>query len=242
MMTHEEQIRARIGKAWKREEALLVRGRAKEEGRKLSSSPTIEMAKEICPGLFLSEKSQRRFWGNVLHLNECWIWCGHISLQGYGVFKTKGRPRNAHRLSYSLLIGKIPDGMHVCHTCDVRPCVNPMHLFLGTPLDNMRDMIIKGRANHLRGSERSSSKLTEIDAVEIYVSLLKQRELAVKYGVSDAVIRDIKKRKSWKLATADLGPPGKRVVYNRKIKPLPISATERILLEFQLNNKLSITV
>ena len=68
----------------------------------------------------------------------CWLWLGFISPDGYGT-------RLAHRRAWELARGPIPDGMLVCHRCDVRHCVNPDHLFLGTHLDNMRDMIRKGR-------------------------------------------------------------------------------------------------
>lgn len=77
----------------------------------------------------------------------CWLWLGAISATGYGYFDAREFPgeHRAHRISYRLHKGPIPDGLFVCHSCDQRSCVNPSHLWLGTALDNNRDMIAKGR-------------------------------------------------------------------------------------------------
>ena len=74
----------------------------------------------------------------------CWLWTGPSS-DGYGDFRIGGKRILAHRLSYELHIGPIPDGMFVCHKCDVRCCINPAHLFAGTSGDNALDMYAKGR-------------------------------------------------------------------------------------------------
>lgn len=79
--------------------------------------------------------------------NGCWLWLGLKNKGGYGSFRIKGKPRvkSAHRYSYELFNGPIKDGLFVCHECDIRNCVNPYHLWLGTHKDNMMDMIIKKR-------------------------------------------------------------------------------------------------
>jgi hypothetical protein len=101
----------------------------------------------------------QRFYEKVAYgLGECWYWVGFRNHLGYGVL---GRHR-AHRASWRLHIGPIPAGLMVLHSCDVRCCVNPEHLFLGTQTDNMRDMVAKGRhrTGDVSGERNPQSKLT----------------------------------------------------------------------------------
>lgn len=99
----------------------------------------------------------------------CWLWIGALTQSGYGKWPMNrtDKVRPAHRLSYTLYKGEIPTGLHVCHSCDVRCCVNPDHLFLGTHQDNMRDMTLKKRHNPLRGSLNSFALITEAQASHI---------------------------------------------------------------------------
>lgn len=82
----------------------------------------------------------------------CWLWLGPVKIgrrQGYGQFTLEGKTVGAHRAAWRLFRGTIPDGLFVCHKCDVRTCVNPDHLFLGTHVDNMVDMESKGRGKRI---------------------------------------------------------------------------------------------
>lgn len=72
----------------------------------------------------------------------CWLWTSGWDKAGYGQASDNVR---AHRLAWQMYFGEIPDGLLVCHSCDTPCCVNPSHLFLGTPHDNMRDKVSKGR-------------------------------------------------------------------------------------------------
>jgi len=81
---------------------------------------------------------------------SCWLWLGTKMTTGYGQFRLSPPKRatvGAHRMSWELYHGPIPDGMYVLHKCDVRACVRPDHLFLGSQKDNVHDMISKGRYN-----------------------------------------------------------------------------------------------
>jgi hypothetical protein len=96
-----------------------------------------------------------RFWARVRKGAGCWSWTGTVARVGYGVIGRGSRQEGlaySHRLAYVLLVGPIPEGLYVLHKCDNRRCVRPDHLFLGTHLDNVADMVRKGRHRYGRAA------------------------------------------------------------------------------------------
>lgn len=134
--------------------------------------------------------------------NGCWNWVGAKAGNGYGNIVNKTYKGYAHRLFYKLYKGEIPKGMYICHTCDNRSCVNPEHLFLGTPDDNTQDMMRKGRANPPSGERMATSKLTTEKVLAIKKEYKSgnytQNFLANIYGVSKSNISLIVNEKKWK--------------------------------------------
>lgn len=118
----------------------------------------------------------------------CWLWTGAATAKGYARTTFYGKNTSIHRLSYRTFKGDIPEGLFVCHRCDVRSCVNPDHLWLGTVKDNNRDALKKGR--NRPGTDR---KLTEDDVRFIRRSDLSIRSLAQRFSVSKPTIVNAQK-------------------------------------------------
>jgi hypothetical protein len=134
--------------------------------------------------------------------NECWIWIAGTRKNGKGVpyprHSVGDKSVGAHRFSYELINGKIPEGMYVCHKCDTPLCVNPNHLFIGTHNDNMKDMVEKKRSFKGRGENKKGlAKLTNEQVSKIRQSTLSQTKLGNIYGVSQTTIGRIKRGVSY---------------------------------------------
>lgn len=127
----------------------------------------------------------------------CWIWTGSPS-QKYPHLKIRGETIKAHIASYRHFHGVLPDGMLVCHKCDVTCCVNPGHLFAGTPKDNLDDMYRKGRQRPIMGEQINTAKLTKEQVLEIRATAGTLTDIAAQYGVSFQLVGLIRQRKVWK--------------------------------------------
>lgn len=143
--------------------------------------------------------------GEKFSINDdtgCWEWLGSENAQGYGRFKFCGKLVAAHRWSAQYLGGMKVAGRLVCHTCDKPYCVNPKHLFVGDPKDNMRDMKDKGRDNYDYGERHHASKLTDDIVLDMRASYaqgdITYKELANKHGVSISTVSQAIKRKTWR--------------------------------------------
>ena len=122
----------------------------------------------------------------------CHLWVGKTIPSGYGRFGCRG----AHRVAWELANGRpIPNGLWVLHKCDNPPCVNPKHLYVGTPADNSRDMVRRNRAK---------TKLTRKQVREVRrfpINGQYRRYIAKLYGVSVSAIDAIQKRRTWRHIT-----------------------------------------
>lgn len=148
-----------------------------------------------------------RFWEQVEKTESCWNWIGACGRGGYGAIGRefhgkKALTIRAHRASWEIHFGPIPDGMLVCHKCDNPPCVNPSHLFLGTHEDNAKDRSAKGR-NYTqcdnRGERGGNARLKESDIFHIRNSYPKIsiNELAAAYKMHPTHISMIIRRLRW---------------------------------------------
>ena len=149
----------------------------------------------------LSVSDAERFWAKVdaRGPDDCWPWKAGRLRQGYGVFSIQGKSLKAHRVALAFSGVVFPEHMLVCHHCDNPPCCNPAHLFVGTPLDNMRDKIAKGRHRGAHAGEgHHGARLTENDVRAIRSSGKPHRELASQYGVAVGTIAHIIHRERWR--------------------------------------------
>ncbi len=137
----------------------------------------------------------------------CWLWLGYVDDKdyalGYGTIAEASGSRRlyAHRLSYEMFRGPLKSGDHVCHTCDMPPCVNSDHLFVGTNDENRADSVRKGRT--ARGIRSGTAKLSEDDVRKILSDRRKLQDIADDFKISLEIVRAIKLRRLWRHIQVD---------------------------------------
>ena len=155
-----------------------------------------------------SRPIEDRFWEKVQKSDGCWTWQGCLDRRGYGQIARGGKfggNVKAHRLSYRIAHGDLPESAHVLHRCDNPACVRPDHLFLGTHTDNMRDMWAKNRGRcdgaGRSGEENGNHRLTSANVAEIirrHKGGEASRALAAEFGVSKTLVLMISAGKVWR--------------------------------------------
>ncbi len=155
----------------------------------------------------IDSELKERFWKNVdkKGVDECWPWTasangdGYKTGGGYGQLQKNRKKLKAHRISYEIHNGKIPDGKWVLHSCGKSLCVNPNHLYIGTHQDNVNDKQLHGTQN--RGTTHYKARLTEEQVQEIrwflFVDKIPREEIAEMYGMSEWAIYDIQRDRRW---------------------------------------------
>jgi hypothetical protein len=150
---------------------------------------------------------ETRFWNKVQKgtaehsKTECWLWTGAVTSNGYGNFSRDAKQQKAHRVAWELTNGRIPDGLYLCHHCDVKRCVRPDHLFLGTHTENMQDAVSKNQ--NAFGVRHGRRKLTEAQVREIretyqpWVRSRSLRALAKRFGVQVFTVSAIVNGQTW---------------------------------------------
>lgn len=148
------------------------------------------------------KKTEQDFWEKVNKNcpRGCWLWTASTSSDGYGKLQVDKKTTYAHRFSWELHNGPIPNGLLVLHECDVPACVNPKHLFLGDNQVNADDKTHKGRNNSPRGEDHGKSKLTD----EEVLNMREDRKngmtvinLIEKYGISKSTVYRAVNEESW---------------------------------------------
>jgi len=138
-------------------------------------------------------------------LDRCIRWAGFHGPTGYGKtpwsFSKRGNQQQAHRWVFEKFFGPIPRGVCVLHRCDVRDCINPRHLFLGTQAENVADCVGKGRARGAVGERNKKARLNAEQVIEIRrlaAAGVRQTEIAKTYDMDGASINHIVRRRNWR--------------------------------------------
>lgn len=139
---------------------------------------------------------ETRLWERVIAgAGGCILFVGSRRVSGHGQIHYAGRNRTAHQVAWELANGPIPVGKQINHTCDVAPCVNLRHLYLGTQQENISDAVTRGRS--VKGSATGTAVLTEDDALAIFRAPGRQIDIARDFGVSRSTVYMIKAGKNW---------------------------------------------
>lgn len=143
---------------------------------------------------------EQRFWEKVDRGNvgECWEWQAARGTKGYGQFWNGEYMDHAHRISYALDVRE-PGDLHVLHTCDNPPCVNPNHLYLGTNSDNQKDAFERGQKTHI-GEQNPSAKLTKDDVIDIKEMLdgsASYSDVMDEYDIGKTAVGQIARGETW---------------------------------------------
>ncbi len=145
------------------------------------------------PRIYTRIPIEERFWKFVVTGPDCWKWTGALANKGYGAINAggdRGRVMKAHRVSWKIHKGPIPEGLFVLHRCDNPPCTNPAHLFLGTNFDNVQDAVAKGRnkGGNPMGENHHRAKLSDAQILAIREEYRKGgkslKMIAIPYGVT----------------------------------------------------------
>lgn len=152
---------------------------------------------------YFFKQATKRFWKHTDKRSddECWLWRGPTVANNKGNIprgdiRMFGKHVKAHRFSYMIHNGEIPEGMIVLHSCDNSLCMNPKHLRLGTHEENMEDMTKKNRQS--KGEHRPLSKLTEDQVRAIRADTRNQYVIAAEYQITQGLVSAIKRRIRWK--------------------------------------------
>jgi len=131
-----------------------------------------------------------RFMQKVVFVDGHWLWTGRTDADGYGRFDHRGRTRRAHRLAYEWFTGPLAPGILALHTCHIRPCVCPDHLYAGSHHDNMRDKAKAGRS--ARQGRPKTARVPPAALTDIRGSRLSNRAVARKWGISASHVANIR--------------------------------------------------
>jgi len=138
--------------------------------------------------------SEARFWKSVEKTNYCWIWIKQKNRRGYGKFSLKNKTIAAHKYSYELVKGAVPDGLYVCHKCNNPSCVNPDHLYAGTNSQNTLDSVVSGTHRTAKLNFEMAQQIRKIYAG----GGVTQKQIGEKYGVGGDIVSEIVNHKIWK--------------------------------------------